>query len=53
MDLFSANLYDWYDVNLYDVTINCQELMKLVDLIKCSKLRLTGRQCDHNLSTDN
>ena len=51
MDLFSVNLYDRHDVNLYDVTINCQELTKLVDLIQRSKLRLTGRQCDHKLST--
>ena len=51
MDLFSANLYDRHDVNLYDVTINCQELTKLVDLIQRSKLRLTGRQCDQKLST--
>ena len=51
MDLFSANLYDWHDVNLYDVTINCQELTKLVDLIQRSKLRLAGPQCDQKFST--
>ena len=51
MDLFSANLYDRHDVNLYDVTINCQELTKLVDLIQRSKLPLTGRQCEQKLST--
>ena len=49
MDLFSTNLYDQDDVNLYDVTINCQELTKLVDLIQHSKLRLTGPQCDQKI----